>query len=326
MPCDTHVKPRNNTTLAVRRSVLSVLICSALMSAHAQDSVTVFWVGNSLTATGNIPDTTAAMVNRGSSQQETVIGSFDESFLWGQTLAFHWHNSSDSSQIAESHYDYVILQDFVPYNQDTVYHYYDKFTQVVDSSGGTPVVAGIWPPYGSAPAQWYYFIGFLNRVAETYDAVFAPLASAWWKVLEDDPDYPLYAHAYDTTDTWHQSRYGAYLCACVYYYVFTGNSPVGNSVTGGLSTDTAAYLQLKAWDVCDSIQSILAIAPLAAPDGVRHVSVYEYANERVEHFDLRGRAITRAVRAGRARLGLALSRTVLPDGRYHVIHGVQPPH
>ncbi len=320
MLCDRSEHQRNTTGRAIRRSVLLIAACSALTAAHGQDTVTVYWIGNSLTATNNVPDTTAAMVNRGSSQQQTFIGSFDESYIWGQTLSYHWHNSYDSNQISESQYNYVVLQDFVPYNQDTVFCYYRKFTQVVQNHGGTPVVACIWPSYGSSSNQWNYFISLFDRVADSCRAAFAPLAVAWRNVLTEKPDYPLYVHAYDTTDIWHPSTYGSYLCDCVYYHIFTGDSPVGNSVTGGMSSDTAAYLQLKAWEVCDSISSTLATsAPGGVPSGVRNLPKHEPAAAGMEFFDLHGRRTTRATHTGLASPGLALRRTVLSDGSFRVV-------
>ena len=109
-------------------------------------------------------------------------------------------------------------------------------------SRSPPVIWAIWPEQGKQ-GGWEALILAYKKIAEDNGALFVPASAAWLLALKERPTLPLWSD-----DKFHPSPMGGYACACVFYAVLTGKSPVGNMyVSDNIGSDTARFLQEKAW-------------------------------------------------------------------------------
>lgn len=182
----------------------------------------VLFIGNSLTYFENLPQVVSAMAKaRGLQLTARKITA------GGSTLEQHWQgkrNLRSVHEIASGHYDAVVLQDYstrpVTAPDDTMRDI-GLFCQQIKKSGGTPYLYVTWALEKNPEAQTAITETYLTA-ARADDAVAVPVGPAWQRARTLRPDLPLY-----TGDGKHPAKLGAYLSACVFFAVLTGESPVG---------------------------------------------------------------------------------------------------
>lgn len=233
-----------------------------ISSVHAQDSISVLWIGNSYTYVNDLPTMT--------SQLAASLGdeiTFDSKTNGGYTFANQAADPLTYTKIKSKSWDYVILQaqsqepsfptsqvnsNTLPYAEqlaDSVYanrycsqvHYYMTWGRQ------------------NGDAQWDSINSFnkMNgrlrdaylRFMDSTEASVSPVGSAWRYVRDNYPSINLYQ-----ADGSHPSVEGSYLAAATFYASLFRKSPVGATYISTLDQNTATILQeAAALTVMDSL-------------------------------------------------------------------------
>ncbi len=242
--------------------VISV-ICNGILSGQ---TTTVLWLGNSYTASNNLPDLLYQLALSGG---DTI--QFDSNTPGGYRLEDHWNSLTSQSKITQQPWDYVILQaqsqepsldsTFVanwvlPYADalDSVIHLNDSCTQTVfymtwGRKNGDASNCVAYPPVCTYQGMQDQLRNRYLQMGYDNNAVVAPCGETWRDVIATNPTFDLYV-----SDESHPSLYGSYLNACVFYATMYRRSPVGLSYYGGLPMTDAIFLQqVAASTVLDSM-------------------------------------------------------------------------
>ncbi|MDX2021471.1 MAG: hypothetical protein SF187_14610 [Deltaproteobacteria bacterium] len=221
----------------------------------------MLFIGNSFTFNSGIADKTKNVVNQG--QTTIKVNKSELSVNWYRGLYFHWNFGNNVSGgntlqlIRSKAYTHVVLQDFMlhptakaeinmatgegTYGMDVASDYGKRFIDEIKKAGQVPVVWAIWPEQDKR-TDWEALILAYKKIAKDNGAVFVPASASWLLALKERPNL-----AFWDADKFHPSSMGGYACACVFYAVLTGKSPVGNPFISGIDADTARFLQEKAW-------------------------------------------------------------------------------
>jgi hypothetical protein len=113
--------------------------------------------------------------------------------------------------------------------------------QTILKAGARPVLFMSWA-YKDKPEMTAQLAEQYTVAANANDALVIPAGLAFAKSMAKRPEVELYM-----PDLRHPTLAGTYLSACTVYASVTGQSPVGNSYTAGLSAEAAAHLQAMAW-------------------------------------------------------------------------------
>lgn len=248
------------------RTLFVTSICLFCLMVMAQVPEKVLFVGNSYTYFWNLPQQVAAMAQ----SRELVIHT-QQSTSGGTSLAQHWRGEKKLHSleiIRAGEYDAVVLQDFSMQAldaPDTLLFYGQKFAQEIKAKGAKVFLymtwARSWDPYMQAVITKRY-----EELAQLCDATIVPVGPAWQRARSLRPDIALYDN-----DQSHPSPLGSYLSACVFYGVFSGQSPVGLS-NRLLSTDHAGeklYLNIQSKEdalFCQKVAADILGLPIDSTD------------------------------------------------------------
>jgi hypothetical protein len=179
----------------------------------------ILFIGNSLTATNDLPAVLEAFARAQGVTIETRTVAFSD-----HSLEDHWNRREARRAIAEGTWDYVVLQQgpsALRGSQRLLRDYTARFAGEIARAGARPALFMVWPASGR--------LNDLPRVIESYrlaaedvDGLLLPAGDAWRRMWERDRSVPLYG-----PDGFHPGRLGTYLSALVMYRQFTGQSVVG---------------------------------------------------------------------------------------------------
>ncbi|QDU35416.1 hypothetical protein KS4_34970 [Poriferisphaera corsica] len=183
----------------------------------------VFWIGNSYTASGNLPQLVTNMMAEGRTKYR-----MDASHHWvgGKGWDHHVEETNVLSKISAGNYDYVVLQDYsyAPTHRKEKMRKYGKIlADAIKDSGATPVYYNTWAK-AHLPNEADEINGMYHEVALANDGILAPVGAAWQYLIDNKDKHNLTLHLVDRS---HPSAQGTYLNAAIFYSVFTGKSPVG---------------------------------------------------------------------------------------------------
>ena len=151
----------------------------------------------------------------------------------GSSLKDHWFENDElksKTLIATGRYDRVVLQDYslIPLqNLVESQMYFTDFIEWVKANNGTPYIYATWMYKGIANNNYDVVDPIqdaLQPVADKTGAVMVPIDQAFRALQKKHPDIPIFM-----SDNKHPSPVGTYLAACVYFRIFTGESPMGLS-------------------------------------------------------------------------------------------------
>jgi hypothetical protein len=177
----------------------------------------ILFIGNSLTASNDLPQTVAALA-------ATVHDSISVEAVTRPNLAVidHVNGASDAvNAIRGGRWDYVVLQQGPTSQQlgrDTLILASKLLDPEIRAAGGRTAELMVWP----AAANLSTFDGVLQSCREAARAVAGlclPAGQAWRAAWAVDPSLPLYG-----PDGFHPSELGTYLAALVVYEAITGHS------------------------------------------------------------------------------------------------------
>ena len=203
--------------------IFVICLCS-VTSAFAQPEIPqkVLFVGNSYTYFWNLPQTVQAMAKEKgislTTRQTTAGGSH-----WGH----HWRGDRQLKTVSileENNFDAVVLQNhsMSTINRvDSMYHFGQRLVNLAKKKEAQIYLymtwAREWNPYMQATITEEYI-----KLAGKLNARIVPVGPAWERARQLRPGFPLY-----DDDGSHPSPLGTYLTACVFYGIFTNQTPVG---------------------------------------------------------------------------------------------------
>jgi hypothetical protein len=251
--------------------IITAIIISLTITASAQDTTRVLFIGNSHTYTNDLPQLFADLCQSGG--RPVIVGS---STPGGYTLEQHTTNATTLEKIAEGTWDYVVLQENSQYpvieylRYNSMYPASRYLDSLITYHGETTAFFLSWGwRYGGhfeidgheSPVFEDYFemqdtmTSAYTEIAAELEAILAPVGIAWKTAVTWDPELVLW----DATN-YHPALNGSYLAACVFYATFFNESPIGLTYTAGLDSAEALFLQEAAAStmtgIDDQVQAI----------------------------------------------------------------------
>ena len=242
----------------IRLKITIAALLLLILTAQAQDTLKVLFLGNSYTGNNNLSLLFADLSASGG--KPTFIDSYPPGGYW---LEDHLQDPRSTGRIAQGIWDYVVLQeqsqvpviDYWRYN--SMYPSAESLDSVITSYGGNTAFFMTWGrEYGgqqsiggySSPVFEDFFhmqdslASAYTEISEMLSAALCPAGLSWATAVTLNPEIELWA-----PDEAHPSLMGSYLTACTFYGVFFEESPVGLSYTAGLAPEDAEFLQNAAY-------------------------------------------------------------------------------
>ncbi|MBK7129810.1 MAG: T9SS type A sorting domain-containing protein [Crocinitomicaceae bacterium] len=250
------------------RTFLSLSLFVSI-AASAQITKKVCFIGNSYTATNDLPSMVSSLAN---ADGNTLVK--DENAPGGYTFELHSTNATSLSKISSNTWDYVVLQEqsqlpSFPWTQVTtdVLPFATILCDSIRSANpcAIPLFFDTWGrQFGDD--QWDSIDTFTEMNQRLYNAyeymaddnsgMLAPIGIAFEHINNDIAAVVPFASLY-SGDGSHPSTYGTYLAACIFYETIFGVDPNGNTYYPVSITGTqAAYLQSVAHHVLHDVDSI----------------------------------------------------------------------
>jgi len=222
----------------------------------------VLFLGNSYTAVNDLPGIFIGLA--GAAQKPVNVSSNTPG---GCTLGSpqsgieHKSNPTSLALIDQGGWDFVVLQEqsVTPAIDYTKSHFMLPAAAELDTRihAATPSATtlfyqtwgrqnpGTWcwgswcsPAFPSFDAMQDALTASYDEAATSVGGDVAPVGEAWRLFFQENPGQSLHA-----ADGAHPNKFGSYLAGCVFFAEVFGESPVGNTFIGGLTTAEAAILQ-----------------------------------------------------------------------------------
>jgi len=170
--------------------------------------LTVLFIGNSLTASNDLPALTRATAMAGG---RTI--SYAVSVGADLSLEDHWY-AGVANLIGALRADVVVLQQgpsSLPESQQHLRQWAAQLAGPIRAAGGTPALLMVWPDASRLFAFDDVYTAY-RGAADAVDGIFIPAGEAWRAVWRRDPNAALYSG-----DDFHPSRLGSLVAALTVY-------------------------------------------------------------------------------------------------------------
>ncbi len=177
----------------------------------------VLFLGNSLTASNDLPALVQSMAATGN-----VRLIYRAITPGGVSLEDHWHNGEGRTALAQSHWDYVVLQQGPssrPESQVQLREWAGRWADEARAHAATPALYMVWPFQGQ-PDGFKLVAQSYRRAAEASKSQLFPAGEAWDLALRGNRSLRLYLR-----DKLHPTPPGTYLAALVITQGLTGIRP-----------------------------------------------------------------------------------------------------
>jgi hypothetical protein len=209
-------------------------------SAEAQppSSLRVLFLGNSLTATNDLPAAVARIASRAGRRLEyrTVAPG-------GYSLEDHWNHDESRAALAGGRWDLVVMQQgpsALPESQANLREFALRWSAEARAHGARLALLTVWPESYRRSALTEVIASY-RRAATTAKAELLPGGDAWRRAWHCDPGTPLYGR-----DGFHPSELGTYTAALVVYGRLFRAPLLGGRPPAGLRPHTARLVQWAA--------------------------------------------------------------------------------
>jgi len=193
---------------------------SICVAQDKKDTLKVLFVGNSYTYFENLPQMVSAVSDYSSTKLITR-----QSTLGGAKLSEHWRGArglKTKEIIEKGDFDIVVLQEYsmgAIDEPDSLKKYVALFCDFAGKNGARPYLYLTWarervPQYQETINKVYAAAALENN------AVIVPVGKAWALARQLRPDFELFSD-----DGSHPAKYGAFLSACVFVAVISGEVP-----------------------------------------------------------------------------------------------------
>jgi hypothetical protein len=219
------------------RAVLASLCTLCAMSSTAAEPARVLFVGNSLTASHNLPGMVAVLSTAAGAPLRVAAVTVP-----GASLGDHLDAGTAARRLAGERWDVVVLQQGPssrPESGAQLRRDAARMAKLVRAAGARPALFMVWPV--REEPEWFDGVRTsYESAARHVDGLFLPAGEAWRLVGRR-------VELYDP-DGLHPTRAGSYLAALVITAALTGRSPRGLPAPDGMAKETAAVLQQAAED------------------------------------------------------------------------------
>jgi len=215
--------------------------------------IRVLFIGNSHTYLHYMPEMLEKLSTGGTAEKILV----DQVTGEGADLAWHWNNFPTRARIRSAEWSHVVLQDRSGgplEKKERLFSHARKLHALIREQGARTVFYMTWA-LRDHPETQAKIARVYGEIADELRALLAPVGLSWQRVLQQQPDFPLYHR-----DGRHASAVGAYLTACVFHGLLQKKSPLGlpgSLVLHGkqkvnLTPEDAALLQQAAWETLNA--------------------------------------------------------------------------
>ncbi len=222
----------------VLAAALAVLLgCGSTAPDIGRNSdLEVLFIGNSLTATNDIPGLVTALGQVSGGPQvrvsEVSFGNF--------SLEDHWNRGDALEAIDQGGWDYVVMQQgpsTLPESRANLVEWAGKFAERIRAVGARPAIYMIWPSDGNFDAVGASY----TAAAQAVDGMLIPAGEAFRSIDRDHPEITIFQG-----DNFQPTQIGSYLAALVIYGELTDREVAGVSLrhpVPGLSPSDAPTLE-----------------------------------------------------------------------------------
>lgn len=241
--CSSPILEPTQTKLFITPEPTTIIETQPQNTTPNDPVIKILFIGNSYTAYHNLPEMFEKLM---------ISGGYDvnveQSVNGGRSLSYHAISSETIEKIANTDWDYVVLQEqSVVTNPDigffpAVRDLHARITQ----TGAETILFMTWGRRDGLPSAGFAdYESMQAQVQENYleianelDLLVAPVGAVWQNALAENPEFNLWDR-----DGSHPSLEGSYLAANVFYGLITGESPIGLDYTAKLDEETATFLQ-----------------------------------------------------------------------------------
>ncbi len=190
-------------------AALTVGIAASGSSGGSPSSLRVLFVGNSLTASNDLPAIVAAMARSDGRRLEyrTIAPG-------GYAIEDHWNQGDARAALRTGDWDVVVMQQgpsALPESQANLREWAMRFAAEARANGVRPALLTVWPESYRRSAL-VEVIASYRRAAVAARAELLPGGSAWRLAWQCEPRFGLYG-----PDGFHPSVLGTYTAALVVY-------------------------------------------------------------------------------------------------------------
>ena len=212
----------------MRKLFVAILYLFSCLAGQDKNKENILFIGNSFTFYWNLPLVVEAMAN-----ERNYNYDITQSTASGSSLKDHWFENDElksKTLIATGRYDRVVLQDHSLNPLQTLVEsrrYFIDFIEWVKANNGAPYIYATWMYKGISNNNYNVVDPIqdaLQPIADKTGAVMVPIDQAFRTLQKRHPNIPIFM-----SDNKHPSPVGTYLAACVYFRIFTGESPLGLS-------------------------------------------------------------------------------------------------
>jgi hypothetical protein len=184
--------------------------------AQTADTMSVLFVGNSLTYWNDLPGMVGALLLEDgvASRIGAVVGP-------NMGLEDHWREGVVFDSLRADGWDVVVMQQgpSATEGRPSLLHWSARFADSIVAWGARPALYMVWP----AEARQRDFPGVIDSyatAADQIDGLLFPVGAAWGQVMAEDPTIPLYG-----PDRFHPAPPASYLAALIIYQQLGGTDP-----------------------------------------------------------------------------------------------------
>jgi len=251
------VRQSHSTMCRICKTGFALFLLIAANTGAIAASVSVLFIGNSLTQANDLPTVFKRFAAESSLHADVDVRSITPG---GATFYDHWKRGQALAQLRELHPNFLILQgqSVEPLAMRQNFCYYARlFKTEADQIETKTVLFSTWArpssdayykessSGGSSLEMQMRLNSAYASLAQDIGARLAPIGAAWQRAQEVAPEIQL------LDGTQHPSPAGTYLAAAVLFRTIFDSSPVGSTYYGGLPQTTAHRLQR----IADAISS-----------------------------------------------------------------------
>ena len=210
--------------LVVGVAVLLLAACTQLPRRSAEPPLRVLFLGNSLTATNDLPAVVAELAKTfgpRAIEYRTIAPG-------GASLEDQWNGGTAREAIEAGRWDAVVMQQgpsALPESQANLREWTQRFAAAAREHGARPALLTVWPERYRSNVFADVVASYRNAAAAA-KAELLPAGVAWQAAWRRNRALPLYG-----PDGFHPSELGTYLTAIVVLAGLTGDAPVGLPVS-----------------------------------------------------------------------------------------------
>jgi len=212
----------------MKKLFLAILFLFSTLVPQDKNKENILFIGNSFTFYWNLPLVVEEMAN-----ERNYDFDINQSTASSSSLMDHWYENGElksKTLIETGRFDRVVLQDHSlnPLQNLSESHiYFTDFIELIKAKNGKPYIYTTWM-YNGISKNNYDVVDpirhALQPVADKTGAIMVPIDIAFRVFQQKHPNIPIFM-----SDNKHPSPVGIYLAACIYFKIFTGESPLGLS-------------------------------------------------------------------------------------------------